>query len=111
MEPEGSLPYSQEPATGHCPEPFESTSQLPTVFLRSALILSSHLCLRRLSALPFRFSDKKKLCTFLISPKSATRSAYLILLDLISLIILGEAAHVLRTEHGLRCSDLESDIA
>jgi len=46
MEPEGSLPYSQEPATGFYPEldASKSTSSQPTS-LRNVLILSSHLCL------------------------------------------------------------------
>jgi hypothetical protein len=33
MEPEGSLPFSQEPATGPYPEPDESSTQLFTLFL------------------------------------------------------------------------------
>jgi hypothetical protein len=33
MEPECSLPYSQEPATGPYPEPDESIPHLPTLFL------------------------------------------------------------------------------
>jgi hypothetical protein len=32
MDSEGSLPYSQEPATGPYPEPDESSPQLPTSF-------------------------------------------------------------------------------
>jgi hypothetical protein len=33
MEPEGSLPYLQQPATGPCLEPDKSTPQLPSLFL------------------------------------------------------------------------------
>jgi hypothetical protein len=32
MEPVGSLPYSQQPATGPYSEPDESSSHLPTLF-------------------------------------------------------------------------------
>jgi len=32
MEPIGSLPCSQEPAIGPCPEPDASSSHLPTLF-------------------------------------------------------------------------------
>jgi hypothetical protein len=32
IETEGSLPCSQQPATGPCPEPDESSAQLPTLF-------------------------------------------------------------------------------
>jgi hypothetical protein len=34
MEPEGSLPYSQEPATGPYSEPDESIQRLFTLFLQ-----------------------------------------------------------------------------
>jgi hypothetical protein len=33
MEIQGSLPYSQEPATGPHPEPYKSSPQLPILFL------------------------------------------------------------------------------
>jgi hypothetical protein len=32
MEPDGSLPYLQQPATGPCPEPDASSPHLPTLF-------------------------------------------------------------------------------
>jgi hypothetical protein len=32
MEPKDSVPCSQEPATGPCPEPDESTPHPPTLF-------------------------------------------------------------------------------
>jgi hypothetical protein len=32
MEPEGSLPCSQQPATGHQPKPDESNAHLPIIF-------------------------------------------------------------------------------
>jgi len=42
MEPEGSLPCSQDPATGPYPEPDESSPHLPTLLLlRSILTLPS----------------------------------------------------------------------
>jgi hypothetical protein len=43
MEPEGSLPCSQDPATGVKPEPDESSPHLPTLFskIHSNIILPS----------------------------------------------------------------------
>jgi hypothetical protein len=60
MEPEGLLPRSQEPSTGPYPEPDESSPYHPhPVFLRSILILFSHLHLGLPSALfPYGFPLK-----------------------------------------------------
>jgi hypothetical protein len=45
LEPEGSLPHSQEPATCLYPEPAQSSPCPCPTSWRSILILSSHLCL------------------------------------------------------------------
>jgi hypothetical protein len=45
MEPESSLPCTQEPATGPYPEPDEASPHVQSVSLRCIQILSSHLCL------------------------------------------------------------------
>jgi hypothetical protein len=50
MEPEGSLPCSQELPTGPHPEPDQSSLYHPILsLLRFILILSSHLCLHSYS--------------------------------------------------------------
>jgi hypothetical protein len=54
MEPELSLPRSQEPATGRYPEPDESSPH--PISLRSTLILSSHHAYIFSSDLPLWFS-------------------------------------------------------
>jgi hypothetical protein len=44
MEPQGSLPCSQEPSTGQYPEPYQSTPYHPILIsLTSILMLSTHL--------------------------------------------------------------------
>jgi hypothetical protein len=60
MELEGSLPCSKSPATKPYPEPDESGSHLPTIFLfksHSSINLPSTSRSSGL-ALPFRFSDQ-----------------------------------------------------
>jgi hypothetical protein len=43
MEPEGSLPCSQEPSSGPYPKPDQSSSYHLILSLRSILVLSTHL--------------------------------------------------------------------
>jgi hypothetical protein len=80
-EPEGSSPYSQEPATTPCPEPSEST--VHPLSQSQQDIFWSHLCL----GLPSGFFPlellTKTLYTYISSPMRATCPAYLILLDYI----------------------------
>jgi len=90
MVPEVSLPCSQEPATGPCSESDESSPQLPTLSVRSILILSAHLHLLLQSVLFSSGLPTKIVYEFITSPMSATRPVHLILLNLIILIIFSE---------------------
>jgi len=38
IKPEGTLPCSQEPTTGSCPEPHKPSPHLPTLFLYNSFI-------------------------------------------------------------------------
>jgi hypothetical protein len=64
MEPEGSLPCSQQPTTD--PHTNKSTTSHPTS-QRSTLILPSHLRLGLPSALPFRFCEQDFTCIYNLS--------------------------------------------
>jgi hypothetical protein len=60
MEPEGSLPCSQEPSTDPYPEPDQSSPYYPILSLWSILTLSTHLRLGLPSGLfPFGFPTNK----------------------------------------------------
>jgi hypothetical protein len=56
---EGSLPYSQQPTTGACPQPHQSSPHLPPYFpkIHSNIIFPSKPTSSEWS-LPFRFSDQ-----------------------------------------------------
>jgi hypothetical protein len=78
MEPEGSVPCSQEPPSiGPYSEPYQSNPYHPILF-RSILILSTHLRLGVPSGLFPSGFPTNKLHTFLFSPIRATCPAHLI---------------------------------
>jgi hypothetical protein len=87
MEPESSLPCSQEPSTGSYPEPHQSIPS-HSISLRSILILSTQIHLGLPSGLfPLAFSP----ISYMHSSHTRARCpTNLILLDLLILILLGE---------------------
>jgi hypothetical protein len=92
MEPEGSLPCSQEPSTGPYPEPDQSETTPPHHYLPKIYEYFNiiHLRLGLPSGLfPCGFPIYI-LYAFLFSPIRVTCPANFILLDLIIIIILGE---------------------
>jgi hypothetical protein len=99
MEHEGSIPCSQEPSTSPYHEPDQYSTYHPILsFLRSILILSTHLRLGLPSGLFASGFPTNLLYTILVSPIRATYSAHLFLLVLIFLIILCEE-YKLETPH------------
>ena len=90
MEPEGSLPHSQVPATCPYPEPARSSPRHHSISWKTGLILSSHLCLGLPSGLFLSGFLTKTLYMPLLSLIRATCPAHLILLDFITRTILGE---------------------
>ena len=108
MEPEGSLPHSQVPATCPYPEPAPSSPYPPhPTSRRSILILSSHLRVGLPSGLFPSGFPTKTLYTSLLSPIRATCPAQHILLDFITRPILGEQYRSLSSSF---CSFLHSPV-
>jgi len=91
MKPQGSLPCSLKPDAVPCPEPTYS-SKIQFNIVSPSPPNSS------MRSLPFRFSHQI-LYAFLISPMSSRFPAHFIPMDLITLIIFGEA-------HKIRSSSL-----
>jgi hypothetical protein len=98
MQPVSSLLYSQEPTTGTYREPHPCGPQFTTLFpkIQFNFIFPSTL---GTSECRLRFRFPAKICyEFLISPMHAACSTHLIIFDLITLIIYGEA-YKIRTPH------------
>jgi hypothetical protein len=87
MEPEGSLPHSQEPATYSYSHPDISIHAPYPTFPRSVLILSSHLSLVLPCSLHHSGFPTNFMYALLLSPILATCPAHLNLLDLITRMI------------------------
>jgi len=91
LEPEGSFPHSQAPATCPCPEPEQSNPCLFVPLLEDPfLILSSYLCLVLPSGLLPSGLPTKSLYVPLQSPIHTTCPAHLILLASIAQMVFGE---------------------
>jgi len=89
MEPEDSLPHSQEPATCPYPEPDRSSPFPHPHFRKCILILYSHLHPGLQRGQYIRLPHQNPVHTFPL-PIRATCPAHLVLLDLITQIISGE---------------------
>jgi hypothetical protein len=107
MEPEGSLPHSQVPASYSYPERTRSIHAPTSHFLKIHLNIILHLRLDLPSGLFPSGFPTKTLYTPLLSPIRATSPTRPVLLDLITRTILGEEYWTLSS---LLCSFLHSAI-
>ena len=89
MEPEYSLPYSQQPTTFSCPETVKPSAQTPNLFPRYIIFPS----IPRSSELSFsiRSPNQNPVGASPLPPIRATCPAHLILLDFTTRTILGES--------------------
>ena len=108
MEPEGSLPHSQVPATCPYPHPDQFRPCLHIHFLKIHLNIIPHLLLSLQSGLFTSGFPTKILYTPLLSPIRATCPANLILLELITRSIFGVEYRSLSSS---LCSFLHSPIS
>jgi len=90
MEPEGSLPHSQAPATCLYPEPDWSSPCLHIPLLFRSILILSHLRLGLPSGLLPSGLPTKTLCAALLSAMRATCPAHFNILDFITRMIFGE---------------------
>ena len=105
MQPEGSSPYSQEPATCPCPESDRSSPCTHPTSRRSILILSFHILVGLPSVLLLSGFPTKTLYATLLFNIRATCPSHLSYPHLITRIISGEEY---RTYSSLLCSLLHS---
>jgi len=83
MEPEGSLPCSQQPATGLYPDPDENFQHLPTLFPQDPSNIIFPSVVRSSEwPLPFSYSDKNTVCTSHLSRACYMRHPF----DLLSVL-------------------------
>ena len=90
MEPEGSSPHSQVPATTPFPEPDQFSHYPHSPLPEDQLYYYPHIYARVFQVVSFPQVSSLKPCTHLSRPPTCYMPAHLILLDFIILMIFGE---------------------